>query len=74
MVLTIHDLPLMMMEIGEDKFRGRVHVQLKFEDKTSAYAISHKALATMSPQRLEQTIQQVFMPELARHLVKQVRP
>lgn len=74
MVLTHHDLPLMLMELGEDRFRDHVHVQLRFDDKTSAYGISRKALATMSRERLEQTVRQVFMPELARHLVKQVKP
>lgn len=70
----VQDLPMMLAKVKKDDLRLMTHLVLEFEDKTSAYAISHKALATMSPQRLEQTIQQVFLPELARHLVKQVRP
>lgn len=75
MVMNVLDLPLVMMKCRETgKFDDRVHVELRFEDSTSAYAISKKALSSMDRRRLEQTIQRVFMPELARHLVKQVKP
>lgn len=74
MKMTFLDLPMMMMRCREAGFLDdKVHVELNFEDKTSAYAISHSALRSMSPKRLEQTIEKVFMPELARHLVRQVR-
>jgi hypothetical protein len=52
----VQDLPMMLAKVKKDDLRLMTHLVLEFEDKTSAYAISHKALATMSPQRLERTM------------------
>lgn len=73
-VLVVQDLPMMLAKVRKDDLRMMTHLVLEFEDKTSSYAISHQALAKMDRKRLEETVVRVFVPELARHLVKQVKP
>jgi hypothetical protein len=71
---TVQDLPLMLAKVKKDDLRLMTHLVLEFENKTSAYAISHQAIARMDRKRLEQTVARVFLPELVRHFVAQVKP
>lgn len=71
---VVQDLPMMLAKVRKDDLRLMTHLVLEFEDKTSAYAISHQAIAKMDRRRLEETVTRVFVPELVRHFVKQVKP
>jgi hypothetical protein len=64
---------VLLTSVRRDELQRRTHAIIKFRDRSSGYAITDAAVATLSERALCERIVHAITPDLVRHLVAQLK-
>lgn len=72
-MMPVEMLPVLLSYVDQDALNRNIHALVQYSDKSAGYAISEKAIATLTHRELELRITRHIAPEIARELVSQLK-